>query len=45
VVGKDRLPEFSDEKYMPYVQALVSECLRWLPMAPMGETNFPLTFS
>jgi cytochrome P450 len=36
VVGKDRLPEFDDQENLPYVQAVVSECLRWLPVTPTG---------
>lgn len=28
VVGKDRLPDFSDEPALPYVTALVKEVLR-----------------
>jgi cytochrome P450 len=36
VVGRGRLPEFSDKKDLPYVNAVMSECLRWLPVAPMG---------
>jgi cytochrome P450 len=39
VVGKDRMPEFADEQDMPYVQAVVNECLRWLPMGPMGAVE------
>jgi cytochrome P450 len=39
VVGKDRLPEFADEQDLPYVRAVVNECLRWLPMGPMGAVE------
>jgi cytochrome P450 len=39
VVGRHRLPEFSDKKDLPYVMALMSECLRWLPVAPMGTSR------
>jgi cytochrome P450 len=35
VVGKDRLPEFEDAPRLPYVQAVMNECYRWLPVAPM----------
>ncbi|KAF2119330.1 cytochrome P450 monooxygenase [Lophiotrema nucula] len=35
VVGK-RLPTFSDRGNLPYVNAIVSEILRWLPVAPLG---------
>jgi cytochrome P450 len=37
VVGRERLPEFDDKKHLPYVNAVMSECLRWLPVAPMGS--------
>jgi hypothetical protein len=37
VVGRGRLPEFSDKKDLPYVNAVTSECLRWLPVLPMGS--------
>lgn len=40
VVGKDRLPTFSDREQLPYTSAIVKEALRWWPMAPMG---FPHT--
>ena len=30
VVGKDRLPEFKDRDSLPYVAALIDECLRWV---------------
>ncbi|KAI2640922.1 cytochrome P450 oxidoreductase OrdA-like protein [Xylaria nigripes] len=36
VVGSERLPEFSDRDYLPYVGALVKEVLRWQPVLPMG---------
>ena len=36
VVGSNRLPEFEDEKSLPYIRALVKECLRWRSVAPLG---------
>ncbi|KAJ6518519.1 cytochrome P450 monooxygenase [Mycena vulgaris] len=36
VVGKDRLPDFSDQASLPYCNALVKEVLRWHPPAPLG---------
>jgi cytochrome P450 len=39
VVGKERLPELSDESSLPYVQAVVNECYRWLPVLPMGLSS------
>jgi cytochrome P450 len=38
VVGRDRLPEVEDAENMPYVQAIASECLRWLPVVPLGSS-------
>ena len=36
VVGTGRLPDFDDEKSLPYVSALVNEVMRWHPVAPVG---------
>lgn len=36
VVGNLRFPEFDDMPNLPYVQAFVSEVLRWRPLAPGG---------
>ncbi|KAF2850847.1 cytochrome P450 [Plenodomus tracheiphilus IPT5] len=36
VVGPSRLPEFSDEKDLPYVRAMVKETLRWRPVNKFG---------
>ncbi|KAF8965476.1 cytochrome P450 [Flammula alnicola] len=36
VVGRDRLPEFSDRSSLPYINAIVKEVLRWNPVAPLG---------
>ena len=35
-VGRDRLPTFADRDALPYIHAVVSEVLRWQPVAPMG---------
>ncbi|KAK0192108.1 cytochrome P450 [Armillaria mellea] len=40
VVGNDRLPGFADRENLPYVNAIVSEVLRWNNVAPIG---FPHT--
>lgn len=40
VVGTDRLPGFEDREKLPYINALIKECMRWWPIAPMG---FPHT--
>jgi cytochrome P450 len=39
IVGKDRLPELEDRKELPYTEGVVNECLRWLPVLPMGECS------
>ncbi|KAF8066770.1 cytochrome P450 [Lyophyllum atratum] len=36
VVGEDRLPTFKDRPYLPYVEAIVRETLRWRPAARFG---------
>ena len=38
VVGRDRLPTLADRPNLPYVEALVSEVMRWVPVAPMGQS-------
>lgn len=39
VVGRDRLPEITDRDALVYVNALVKECLRWMPIAPLGVAH------
>ncbi|KAJ6611718.1 cytochrome P450 [Mycena sp. CBHHK59/15] len=36
VVGRGRLPHVADRASLPYVDAIMTECLRWRPVAPMG---------
>ena len=36
VVGRDRLPEFSDLDSLPYIRAIVKELLRWHVVVPIG---------
>jgi len=36
VVGTSRLPDFNDEGKIPYVDALMMEGLRWMPVTPLG---------
>jgi len=36
VVGKDRLPSFQDRESLPYVEAVVKELYRWLPIVPLA---------
>jgi hypothetical protein len=35
-VGHSRLPDFSDEGALPYVEAVLKEVLRWHPVTPLG---------
>lgn len=37
VTGIDRLPEFKDRPSLPYVDAIVRESLRWIPVVPLGK--------
>ena len=36
VVGRSRLPTFSDYPHLPYIRAMVKEILRWKPVAPLA---------
>ena len=36
VVGRERLPEYSDMGSLPYISAIIKELLRWNPPAPLG---------
>lgn len=39
VVGLDRLPTFEDRPSLPYIEAIISECFRWHPTSPAGEST------
>ena len=39
VVGADRLPDWEDEKDLPYVRSLIKEILRWRPVNKFGMTH------
>ncbi|OCH88086.1 cytochrome P450 [Obba rivulosa] len=36
VIGPGRLPDFSDRPSLPYITAIVKECIRWMPVIPLG---------
>ena len=36
VVGRSRIPTFSDLPHLPYIRAMVKEALRWRPVAPFA---------
>lgn len=35
VVGPDRLPDHSDRSQLPYIDAIIKECLRWQNAVPL----------
>lgn len=37
VIGPDRLPTLADRERLPYLNAVMLEVLRWIPVAPMGN--------
>ncbi|PBK75826.1 cytochrome P450 [Armillaria solidipes] len=39
VVGPTRLPNFDDRPQLPYIEAILSEALRWNPVVPMGVAH------
>ena len=36
VVGRSRIPTFADAPNLPYIQAMIKECLRWRPALPLN---------
>ena len=36
VIGPDRLPSLADRARLPYVEAVLKECLRWHPILPLA---------
>ncbi|KAK7687641.1 hypothetical protein QCA50_008856 [Cerrena zonata] len=39
IVGPDRLPDFDDYDNLIYIQAVALECMRWMPVAPIGMAH------
>ena len=37
VVGPNRLPDFHDRPFLPYINAVVKESIRWNLAAPLGK--------
>lgn len=36
VAGAHRLPDFDDEESLPYISAILKECVRWRVVLPLG---------
>jgi cytochrome P450 len=36
VVAPGELPRFADAPSLPFVSAIVKECIRWKPVTPLG---------
>ena len=36
VIGLDRLPTLEDKPSLPYIAALIKECLRWRSVVPLS---------
>lgn len=41
-IGRDRVPACSDFDRLPYIRAIVKECLRWHTVAPLGKIWFKI---
>lgn len=39
VVGRDRMPTFSDYEHLHYIRAIVEEIFRWRPVTPIGVSH------
>lgn len=39
VVGRGRLPDFSDKENLPYVSAICREVMRWRPVTPLAVSH------
>ncbi|KAG6896371.1 hypothetical protein C0992_008740 [Termitomyces sp. T32_za158] len=39
IVGRNKLPDFSDRPNLPYVEAVFREVMRWRPALPLGVSH------
>jgi hypothetical protein len=37
VIGHERFADVSDKAHLPYLEAVIRECFRWLPVTPLGK--------
>ncbi|KAA1476608.1 cytochrome P450 [Dentipellis sp. KUC8613] len=42
VIGHSRIPTFADFDHLPYIQAVVKECVRWKAILPFGVPHCAL---
>ncbi|KAJ7595208.1 putative CyP450 monooxygenase [Mycena floridula] len=42
VVGDQRLPTFDDQPQLPYINALMKEAIRWMPVLPLAIPHLTL---
>lgn len=43
IVGRQRLPAFSDRVDLPYINAIYKEVLRWFPIVPLSTPHSVIT--
>lgn len=39
VVGRDKMPTFSDYEHLHYIRAIIEEIMRWRPVVPLGVSH------
>ena len=39
MVGSGRLPAYEDQERLPYIHAIFLECMRWMPVVPLGVSR------